>query len=205
MRKSLILVILVLAASACVAAPVFALRATAGLTQGWTSAQTQTPPNPPPAGDARAGGAREGGRRGVDSGPALRPDEVQDVVDGWEMTTAERTLELSEQQYVPFIQNLRKLQEVRRRHLMQRQRVLGQLRQATNQQPPLDDATLEARLKQFDDFEKQSYQNIQTAQAALDAVLTVRQRARFRLVQEQIERQKLQLVARVMRAGGPGK
>ena len=193
MRKSLILLVLMLATAAGTSA------------QSWTSPQAQTPPQTPPGGNARQGAAREGGRRPIESGPALRADEVQDVVDGWEMTTAERMLELSEQQYVPFIQNLRKLQEVRRRHLMQRQRVLGALRQATNQQPPLDDAALDVRLKQFDEFEKQSYQNIQTAQAALDAVLTVRQRARFRLVQEQIERQKLQLVARVMRAGGPGK
>jgi hypothetical protein len=193
MRKSLLLLVLMLATPAGPSA------------QSWTSPQAQTPPQTPPRGDARQGGAREAGRRAVESGPALRADEVQNVVDGWEMTTAERMLELSEQQYAPFIQNLRKLQEVRRRHLMQRQRVLGALRQAANQQPPLDDAALEGRLKQFDDFEKQSYQNIQTAQAALDAVLTVRQRARFRLVQEQIERQKLQLVARVMRAGGPGK
>ena len=193
MRKSLVLLVLMVAASAGMSA------------QSWTTPQTQTPPQTPPRGEARQGGAREAGRRGVDSGPALRADEVQDVVDGWEMTTAQRMLELSEQQYAPFIQNLRKLQEVRRRHLMQRQRVLGALRQAANQQPPLDDAALEVRLKQFDEFEKQSYQNVQSAQAALDAVLTVRQRARFRLVQEQIERQKLQLVARVMRAGGPGK
>lgn len=151
----------------------------------------QAPPAPPP------------GRREAPLG--LRADEVQQIVDGWEIATAEKTLELNDQQYVPFIQQLRKLQNGRRQQFMQRQRMLMSLRQTINQQPPADDAAIDARVKQFDDQERKLQQEMQTLHAAIDAVLTPRQRARFRVLQEQMERRKLEVLARAMRAGGAGR
>jgi hypothetical protein len=160
----------------------------------------QTPAQEPPGG-RRAG--REG--RANDGPPALRADEVQQIVDGWEIATAEKTLELNDQQYVPFIQQLRKLQNGRRQQFMQRQRLLIGLRQTMNQQPPADDAAIDARVKQFDDLERKHQQELQSLHAAIDAVLTPRQRLRFRVLQEQMERRKLEVLTRAMRAGGPGR
>ena len=132
----------------------------------------------------------------------LRLDEVQQIVDGWEIATAEKMLELSDQQYVPFLQQLRRLQSGRRQQLMQRQRMLNMLRQTINQQPAVEEATVDTRVKQFDDQERRLQQEMQSLHAAIDAVLTPRQRARFRVLQEQMERRKLEVLSRAMRAGG---
>jgi Spy/CpxP family protein refolding chaperone len=126
---------------------------------------------------------------------------VQQIVDGWEIATAEKMLELSDQQYVPFLQQLRRLQSGRRQQFMQRQRMLQMLRQTINQ-TGLEDAMVDSRVKQFDDLERKLQQDLQSMQAGIDAVLTPRQRARFRVLQEQMERRKLEVLSRAMRAGG---
>jgi Spy/CpxP family protein refolding chaperone len=84
---------------------------------------------------------------------------------------------------------------------MQRQRMLQMLRQTINQ-PGMEDATVDARVKQFDDQERKLQLELQSMHAAIDAVLTPRQRARFRVLQEQMERRKLEVLSRAMRAGG---
>ncbi|HYN10635.1 MAG TPA: hypothetical protein VES67_24845 [Vicinamibacterales bacterium] len=168
-----------------------------------TKQQVTPPPAAAPAQELPPRGRAREGRAGADVPPGLRPDEVQQIVDGWEIATAEKMLELTDQQYVPFIQQLRKLQSGRRQQFMQRQRMLQGLRQAINQQQPtLDDAALDTRVKQFDDLERKQQQELHNLHAAIDAVLTPRQRARFRVLQEQMERRKLEVLSRAMRAGG---
>ena len=189
---------------------ILAIALTAGLTVPAVAAQgpgprqqaapaqtpTQAPTQEPPAG-RRLGEGRRG-----DTPGGLRPDEVQQIVDGWEIATAEKMLELTDQQYVPFLQQLRRLQNGRRQQLMQRQRMLMMLRQTLNQQPALEDGAVDARVKQFDDQERRLQQELQSLHAAIDGVLTPRQRARFRVLQEQMERRKLEVLSRAMRAGG---
>jgi Spy/CpxP family protein refolding chaperone len=173
----------------------------------WTqgAGQQGAPPQQPPSQDVPAGRRGRDFRPPTDAPGGLRADEVQQIVDGWEIATAEKTLELNDQQYVPFIQQLRKLQSGRRQQFMQRQRMLMSLRQTLNQQPAADDAAIDARLKQYDDLERRHQQELQALHASIDAVLTPRQRARFRVLQEQMERRKLEVLSKAMRAGGPGK
>jgi hypothetical protein len=95
------------------------------------------------------------------------------------------------------------LQRLRRQHLMQHQRLVGELRRLTNQQPPVEDALLEAPTKRLDDFDRQSAQEIQNAYAQIDEVLNVRQRARFRLFEENMEQRKLEILTRVLKSGQP--
>jgi hypothetical protein len=167
------------------------------------ASRQQAAPPPGQAQELPPRGRRGEGRANADLPAGLRPDEVQQIVDGWEIATAEKMLELTDQQYAPFIQQLRKLQSGRRQQFMQRQRMLNALRQAMNQQQPvLDDAAMDARVKQFDDLDRKQQQELQSLHAAIDAVLTPRQRARFRVLQEQMERRKLEVLSRAMRAGG---
>lgn len=180
--------ILAIALAAGLTVPAVAAQGT-GRRQQAAPLPTQTPTQEPPAGRRMPPGS-------------LRLDEVQQIVDGWEIATAEKMLELSDQQYVPFLQQLRRLQSGRRQQLMQRQRMLNMLRQTVNQQPALEDTTIDARVKQFDDQERRLQQEMQSLHAGIDAVLTPRQRARFRVLQEQMERRKLEVLSRAMRAGG---
>jgi hypothetical protein len=157
-------------------------------------AQTQRPPDQvPPRGGRAAGTGREAG--------GLRPEDVQAVLDGAEIAMAEKQIAPSDSQYAPFIQGLRKLQVARRQHLMQRQRLLGELRRLMNQQEA-DEAAIDAQTKKLDEMERQSYAATQDALAVIDSVLDVRQRARFRLLEEQLEARKLQLLSRALRVGG---
>ena len=173
--------------------------------QGTQGTRQQVSPQQPPAQEVPTGRRGREFRPPADAPGGLRADEVQQIVDGWEIATAEKTLELNDQQYVPFIQQLRKLQSGRRQQFMQRQRMLMSLRQTINQQPAADDATIDARLKQYDDLERRHQQELQALHASIDAVLTPRQRARFRVLQEQMERRKLEVLSKAMRAGGSGR
>ena len=59
-----------------------------------------------------------------------------------------------------------------------------------------DENQLRDRLKALDDSEAQAAAEIKQARANLDQILDVRQQARFRLLEEQMERRKLELFAR---------
>src|SRR5688500_2069943 len=120
-----------------------------GAETGPGARQRASPPSQPPAQEPPAG-RRGRDFRAADAPSGLRSDEVQQIVDGREIATAEKTLELNDQQYVPFIQQLRKLQSGRRQQFMQRQRMLMGLRQTINQQPAVEDAAIDAKVKQFD-------------------------------------------------------
>src|SRR5512145_1004995 len=131
--------ILAIALAAGLTVPAVAAQRT-GPRQQAAPSQTpsQTSTQEPPAGRRM----REG--RPVDAPGGLRLDEVQQIVDGWEIATAEKMLELTDQQYVPFLQQLRRLQNGRRQQLMQRQRMLMMLRQTLNQQPALEYTAIDA-------------------------------------------------------------
>ncbi len=189
------------AALALTAAPGFAGPRPA---QQTTGAQ-QTPPPPPPPESAPAQG-RGAGRQAGGADRSLVPDPaklatVQDLLEGMEISNADKALQVDNQHYADFIQRLRNLQRLRRQHQTQRQRLIGELRRLSNQQPPVEDALLEAPTKRLDDFDKQAIQETQGAYAQIDEVLNVRQRARFRLFEEQMEQRKLEILTRVLRSG----
>lgn len=189
------------AALALTAAPGFAGPRPA---QQTTGAQ-QTPPPPPPPESAPAQG-RGAGRQAGGADWSLVPDPaklatVQDLLEGMEISNADKALQVDNQHYADFIQRLRNLQRLRRQHQTQRQRLIGELRRLSNQQPPVEDALLEAPTKRLDDFDKQAIQETQGAYAQIDEVLNVRQRARFRLFEEQMEQRKLEILTRVLRSG----
>jgi hypothetical protein len=174
------------------------------------AAQQTTPPpatTPPPQATPDAPPAQGRGAGGGPQRPAAADQAklatVQDLLDGMEISNADKALQIDDQHYAVFIQRLRNLQRLRRQHLMQHQRLVGELRRLANQQPPVEDALLEAPTKHLDDFDRQSAQEIQNAYAQIDEVLNVRQRARFRLFEENMEQRKLEILTRVLKSGQP--
>ncbi|HUL73029.1 MAG TPA: hypothetical protein VLT86_08000 [Vicinamibacterales bacterium] len=170
----------------------------------------QSQQTPPPATTPQETPAAQGRGAGRPDGPAPRPavdmakmQTVQDMLEGFEINQADRVLQLTDKQYGDFIQRLRSLQRLRRQHQNQRQRLVVELRRLSNQQPPVEDALLEAPTKRLDDFDKRAFQEIEAAYAQIDEVLNVRQRARFRLFEEQMEQRKLEILARVLKSGAP--
>ena len=178
-----------------IAATLLAVAVTNGAIQA-----AQTPP-PPNARNGRLGGR---GARPSDAPPpaqsAATLDDVQQMFDAMILVRAQPALQLSEDQYPKFFKAMQALQQLRRRHQMQRQRSLAELRRLTapQQQEPPDDATMDAKTKALDDLEAQMFQDELKSRGAIDALLTPHQRARFRVFEENMEREKLRMLAKAL-------
>lgn len=175
--------------------------------QGAAQQQQVTPPPPPqttdtpPAAQGRGAGRGEGSQRPA-AADLAKLQTVEDLLEGMEISNADKFLQIDSQHYGDFIQRLHNLQKMRKQHQNQRQRLVQELRRLTNT-PGMEDALLEAPTKRLDDFDKQAFQDMQNAYAQIDEVLNVRQRARFRLFEEMMEQRKLEILTRVLKSGAP--
>jgi hypothetical protein len=145
---------------------------------------------------------RQGGAPGEMPAGGSSPAELQDLMDAMVLVQAQRDLNLSNDQFPQFLTRLKGLQAVRRRAENQRNRAVMELRrlmQAANAGDgagPADETQIRDRLKALDDAEAQGLVAIRQARVTLEQILNPRQQARFRLLEEQIERRKLELFAR---------
>ena len=153
-------------------------------------AQDDAPQNPPPQ---RGGGPLPG----LDNGD-MTPGEIQKLFDAYLVMEAQQALALSDQQYPQFLARLRTLQETRRRNQQERNQLMGQLQRLTNPRAAArgDDATIKERLTALQELESRNAAEMRKAYNALDEVLDIRQQARFRVFEEQIERRKIELLMR---------
>jgi hypothetical protein len=106
---------------------------------------------------------------------------------------AQRELQLHDEQFAAFLTRVRALQEVRRRGQMQRQRMLQELRRVSQSG---QDEQVKTTLERFSELEKRNAEEVKEAIEKVDEVLELRQRARFRLLEEHMERRKLDLLMR---------
>jgi len=132
--------------------------------------------------------------------PAGRPisaGEIQRLFDAYMMIQAQEALKLSEAQYGRFVTRLKALQDTRRRHQQTRNQILADLRRLSNPDSGTSDETLiTERLKAFRDEEERGAGELRKAYDALDEALDLRQQARFRLFEERMEQQKIELLMR---------
>lgn len=139
------------------------------------------------------------------AGPApetMSPGEFNRMFEAYALLQAQNQLKLTDEQYADFIVRLRGLQNARRRHQQSRQRLLQDLRRLTNpQNANTDEAAIRTSLDALAREDATAQDEITKALAQVDDVLDVRQRARFRVLEEQLERWKLDLLSRVRRPG----
>jgi hypothetical protein len=167
---------------------------------GIGEAQAQAPAAPAPAARAGQSGQRAAGQP-VNQLVAIR--DVEDALDGRVLIQAQTALQLSDSQYQAFWPKMRELQRIRRQHEQRHAVLINQLNQATKVgAPPVDEATLTARVKALDDLEASTVSDERTALADVDSVLTVFQRARFRVFEENMEKEKLKLLVKVLATPG---
>ncbi len=154
-------------------------------------------PNNPPQGDQAAVPA---------AGPNnISPADVQAMFEAMTVMEAERFVMLTPDQFPTFVQRLKRLQEARGQHFRRHNRALAELRGMANpQNGRADDATIEAKLKELDAIEVESQAAMNKAMEGIDQLLSPRQRARFRLLEENIEKKKLDFLTRVRKPGGRG-
>ena len=145
-----------------------------------------------------AGLLATGQAAGQAPGPAANenvdPAELGRLFDAYTVMQAQEALGLDEARFGPFVTRLRALQEMRRRHLRERVAVMRDLRQLL--QATGNDAQLKERLDALVRLETASRADQAKAMDAIDELLDVRQRARFRLLEQQLELRKLELVNR---------
>lgn len=146
----------------------------------------------PPA-DAQLPRARAA-QRAAPPAPGDDPAEITRLFDAYTVMQAQEALGLDEARFGPFVTRLRALQTVRRRHVRERAAIVRELRQLL--QGTGNEATLSERLDALARSDSAAQTEIANAVAAIDELLDVRQRARFRVLEQQLELRKLELVGR---------
>lgn len=128
----------------------------------------------------------------------LSPAEVVGMLDAYAVVQAQEALQLNDGQYGQFVARLKKLQETRRSNQQARNQIVQDLRQLTGPQtaPQVDEPAVRERLKTLRDHDDRAAAEMRRAYDVLDEGLDVRQQARFRIFEEQIERRKLDLLMR---------
>jgi hypothetical protein len=141
---------------------------------------------------ARGPGAQQAPGPAVED--AVSPAEIQRLFDAYVVMQAQKELELSDDQFPRFLARVKTLQDARRRGQMQRGRMLQEIRRLM-QTPGQDDA-LRTQLKALTDLDLRVATEVRQALDGVDQVLDLRQQARFRLFEEQMERRKVELLMR---------
>ena len=158
-----------------------------------------------PASGASAAQAARQGKQGKqnqppapatpDGQPAVSPAEVRRMFDSYALLQAQDALKISNDQFPKFLMQFKALQELRRKTQQDRNRLVLELRKLSLEQTP-NEAQLKDRMKELRDLEEQAHTDVRKAYDNIDQVLDVRQQARFRVFEQQMEQRLLQLVAR---------
>jgi len=123
--------------------------------------------------------------------------QIQRWFEAFTVLQAQEALGLSEAQYGRFVTRLKSLQETRRRHQQERNRILNDLRKLTNPETAtVDEAAIAERIKALRDEDDRGAADLRKAYEGVDETLDVRQQARFRIFEERMEQQKLELLMR---------
>ncbi|HUE87706.1 MAG TPA: hypothetical protein VMO26_16655 [Vicinamibacterales bacterium] len=127
----------------------------------------------------------------------MSPMQVHQLFDAMLVMQAQDALSLSEQQYAQFVSRVKVLQDTRRRSQQMRLRMINELQRITSPRAkPAGDAEIKRRLDALHETEARSAADVRRAYDGIDEVLNPLQQARFRVLEEQIERRKLELVGR---------
>ena len=139
---------------------------------------------PPPAGPANSANS------------TVSAGEIQRLFDAYALVQAQVQLKLSDDQYPTFLARYKALQDLRRRSQNERGRIIQDLRRLSMEDAKSDDGQLRDRIKALQDLDVQAAADVRKAYDAVDQVLDLRQQARFRVFEEQMERRKIDLVTR---------
>ena len=128
---------------------------------------------------------------------AISAGQIQRWFEAFTVLQAQEALQLSESQYGRFVTRLKALQDARRKHQVTRNQIMGDLRKLTNPQTGSnDDLAVAERLKALRDEEDRTAVDLKKAYEGVDETLDTRQQARFRIFEERMEQQKLELLMR---------
>ena len=134
----------------------------------------------------------------------MTPGEIQKLFDAYIVVESQRALELSDAQYPQFIAKLKTLQDARRRNQQERNQLMQRLQRMTAPRATgVENGAIEGVLKGLQELEARNAAEMRKAYDDLDQVLDVRQRGRFRVLEEQVERRKIELLMRARQQNRP--
>jgi hypothetical protein len=146
--------------------------------------------------------ARQGAPPRALEEPGITPAEIRKMFDSYALMQAQDQLKITDEQFPKFLTRFKALQDLRRQTLMQRNRILQELRRLTND-ARADESAMKERVRALADLDARHQTELQRAYEAIDQVLDVRQQARFRVFEEQMEQRMLQLITRARAANRP--
>ena len=124
------------------------------------------------------------------------------MFDSYALIQAQDQLRISDEKFPQFLARFKALQDTRRRNMVERLRNIQELRRLSND-PQADDTQIRDRLKALDELDTRSRVDIEKAYESINQVLDLRQQAKFRVFEENMERRKLELVTRARQANRP--
>lgn len=141
------------------------------------------------------------------AGRANRPagltnGELVNMLDTYAIVQAQDALQIADSQYGQFVTRLKHLQQIRRRNNRARNQIIQDLRRLT-QDAATDEDTLRGRLKTLQEHDVRAADELRRAYESLDELLDARQQARFRVFEERMEVQKLDLLMRARNRAAP--
>jgi hypothetical protein len=145
------------------------------------------------AGAPRRNGPAAAGAEGVS------PGEIQRLFDAYVVMQAQEALQLTDEQYPKFLARVKVLQAARQRGLVDRGRIVQDLRRLYDA-TPLDETQAKNQLKALADVDARTASEVRDALSGIDQVLDLRQQVRFRIFEEQMERRKVDLLMRARQA-----
>jgi Spy/CpxP family protein refolding chaperone len=155
-----------------------------------------------PAAAQRARGRAAAPDEATAEPPAVSPGEIQRMFDSSALIQAQDQLKISDEQFPQFLRRFKILQDTRRKNLQERFRLVQELRRLSNEPQP-DEAQMKERLKSLDELDVRAQAEQAKAYEAIAQMLDVRQQARFRVFEENMENRKLALVTRARQANRP--
>src|SRR5689334_8774949 len=149
----------------------------------------QQPGQPPPAAGAPNAAANP-----------ISLAELNRLFEAYAVVQAQDFLKLTDDQYPDFVARLKQLQDARRRHFVNHNRIIADLNRTLRlPEDQIDDKALKALYESLDREDDTAQDEIKKAFDNVITMLDVRQRARFRVFEENLERRKLDLLSRVQR------
>jgi len=170
--------------------------------QGTAGATTPAPPARGRQGQGRAPGR---GAASADAGSQpITLAELQRLFDAYFLLQAQDALTLDDATFGEFLPRLKVLQDTRRRHDLEHRQAVGALAKLTAPGVVMDENQVRETLRALQEFQSRAAAELRKAYDGIDQILDVRQQARFRVFEQNMERRKLELMLRARQGGAPG-
>jgi Spy/CpxP family protein refolding chaperone len=131
--------------------------------------------------------------------PVGSPAEIQRMFDSYALIQAQDQLKITDEKFPQFLARFKALQDTRRRNMQERSRIVQELRKLSNDAQG-DETQMKDRLKALDELDARTQADVAKAYESINQILDVRQQAKFRVFEENMERRKLELVTRARQA-----